>query len=214
MTTGAKIKRSDAKAAHQASDRDPEQRYEKNGFHSEAPRQRRRCRRKQAEANHRQHGQHADAENGNAEVALDVAEKQRHRRDGRTQIETDQQDGRDRPGGMAQHRRPRPSIGSAAAFRTATPRLGLIGKDVHARLVWTRAPAAAINFFEWHICPIAMCRWGSRIVTRKNRHARICAASAPDGSLEREWWFDRRPALAFLFDPSSTVRGWVRDVSH
>ena len=111
-----------------------------------------------AGANHRQHGQHADAEDGNAEVALDVAEKQRHSRDGRTQIESDQQDGRDRPGRVAQHRWLQPPIGSAAAFRTAMPRLGLIGKNVHARLVWTRAPAAAIHFFEWHICPTAMRR--------------------------------------------------------
>src|SRR6516162_3805379 len=94
------------------------------------PRQRPWIMRKPNSANHRQHGQDADAEGRNAKIAFDVVEEQRHRGYGRTQIESDQQHGHNRPGGMAQYSR-RPPMGSAAVFRTAMPRPGLIGKDVH-----------------------------------------------------------------------------------
>ena len=60
--------------------------------------------------------------------------EQRHRGYGRTQIESDQQHGHNRPGGMAQYSR-RPPMGSAAVFRTAMPRPGLIGKDVHRSFI-------------------------------------------------------------------------------
>jgi hypothetical protein len=127
---GAEIERSDALAAHQAADRDPEQRHEQHPLQPEAPRQPRRGRREQAEADDRQHGQNADGERGNPEVALDGGEKQRHRRDGRTQIKSDQQHGCDRPGGMEQPWRHRPPTGRATGVRLA-PRFGLIGKDIH-----------------------------------------------------------------------------------
>ena len=116
----AEIERSDTEAAHHAADGDPEKRREKNCFDPEAPRQRRHDGSKQAEANHRQHGQDADAEGGNTEVVPDVADEQCHRRDGGPQIKSDQQDGDDGPGRMPQQRRTRPATDlTAAAFCTS-----------------------------------------------------------------------------------------------
>src|SRR5262245_45683560 len=91
----------------------------------------------------------------NAKVAFDVPEEQRHRGYGGAQIESDQQHGRDRPSGMAQHGRHRPPMGSAAVFRTAMPRSGLIGKDVHARLNWPQTLIAQSKFSNGTYAPRA-----------------------------------------------------------
>ena len=98
----------------------------------------------QAEADHRQHGQDAEAERRQAEIVFDVGDEQRNGGDGGPQIEGDQEHCGDHPPRISQQHRRRRRIlrASSGYWALGIFRRRLINAGIHRSLLGATADPA------------------------------------------------------------------------